>query len=49
MNISFFLLLVTLFGLAFLSNWNIHVLALIGINACLWAAMVWWVVESKGY
>jgi hypothetical protein len=41
MNLSFFFLLITLFGLAFLTDWNGHVLALIGVNLGLWAAMVW--------
>lgn len=41
MNISFALLLLTLFGLMILSRWNLHVVALFVINAALWATMMW--------
>ncbi len=46
MNICFFLLLITLFGLAAITNWDKHVLALMGTSAVLWAAMIW-CVRSK--
>ncbi|RSH81002.1 SMK killer toxin resistance protein [Apiotrichum porosum] len=45
MNISFALLLLTLFGLMILSSWNLHVVALFVINAALWATMMWFVQE----
>lgn len=45
MNMSFFLLLVTLLWLAYITSWNGHVLALLGINAALWATMIWFVME----
>lgn len=41
MNICFFLLLITLFGLAAITNWDKHVLALLVTSTVLWAAMVW--------
>lgn len=41
MNVSFFMLLLVLFALAFLTGWNKHVLALFGISGFLWATMVW--------
>lgn len=44
MNISFFLLLITLFGLAAITNWNQHVLSLLAISSVLWASMVWYVL-----
>jgi len=44
MNISFFLLLLTLFALAFLTSWNKHVLMLLGVTTCLWVAMMWFAI-----
>lgn len=41
MNVSFFLLLLTLAALAFLTSWNKHVLLLLGVTALLWASMLW--------
>jgi len=46
MNVSFFLLLIVLFGLAFLTQWNIHVIMMLVCSACLWAAMIWSVIGS---
>lgn len=43
MNVSFFLLVITLFGLAVITHWNVHVLSLLGISTLLWGAMVWYV------
>ena len=43
MNVSFFLLILVLFGLAALTQWNGHVLLLLGISTLLWASMVWYV------
>ncbi|ORY34664.1 hypothetical protein BCR39DRAFT_513904 [Naematelia encephala] len=45
MNVSFFLLILTLFALAFLTKWNQHVLIMLAVTTCLWAAMVWFVLE----
>ncbi|KAK1923671.1 ER protein Pkr1-domain-containing protein [Papiliotrema laurentii] len=45
MNVSFFLLLLTLAALAFLTSWNKHVLLLLGVTALLWASMLWFVME----
>ncbi|WRT69781.1 uncharacterized protein IL334_006772 [Kwoniella shivajii] len=45
MNLSFFFLLLTLFGLSVLTQWNKHVLALLGVTALLWGAMIWFVLE----
>jgi len=45
MNVSFFLLLIVLFGLAFLTQWNIHVIMMLVCSACLWAAMIWSVLD----
>jgi hypothetical protein len=41
MNVSFFFLILTLFGLAFLTQWNKHVLFLLGVTTLLWGAMAW--------
>ena len=41
MNVSFFLLLIVLFGLAFLTNWNFHVLMMLVVSALLWGSMIW--------
>lgn len=41
MNVSFFLLLIVLFGLAFLTGWDFHVIMMLVVSTCLWAAMVW--------
>ncbi|WWC73617.1 uncharacterized protein I206_107589 [Kwoniella pini CBS 10737] len=45
MNLCFFFLLLTLFGLAVLTQWNKHVLSLLGVTALLWASMMWFVLE----
>ncbi|KAL7425208.1 hypothetical protein Q5752_000896 [Cryptotrichosporon argae] len=45
MNVSFFLLILTLFGLAFLTSWNKHVLILLGVSTLLWATMAWFILE----
>ncbi|RSH93208.1 hypothetical protein EHS25_007561 [Saitozyma podzolica] len=45
MNVSFFFLILTLFGLAFLTQWNKHTLFLLGVTTLLWGAMAWFVVE----
>lgn len=39
MNVSFTLLIVTLFGLAVLTRWNMSVIGLIVITLLLWCAM----------
>ena len=44
MNISFFLLILVLFALAFLTSWNKHVLLLLGVTTLLWGAMMWYVL-----
>ncbi|KLT45819.1 hypothetical protein CC85DRAFT_239911 [Cutaneotrichosporon oleaginosum] len=44
MNVCFFLLLITLFGLAAITNWDKHVLALLVTSTILWAAMIWFVM-----
>lgn len=41
MNVSFALLIVTLFALAFLTSWSMHVLFLMAVSVGLWATMVW--------
>lgn len=41
MNVSFFLLLIVLFGLAFLTGWNFHVVMMLVVSALLWASMIW--------
>ena len=41
MNICFFLLIITLFGLAALTGFNLHVLLLLGVTCVLWGAMMW--------
>jgi hypothetical protein len=41
MNVSFLLLLIVLFGLAFLTNWNFHVLMMLVVSALLWGSMIW--------
>ena len=41
MNVSFFLLILVLFALAFLTSWNKHVLVLMGVSTLLWASMAW--------
>lgn len=46
MNVSFFLLILTLFALAFLTKWNFHVLMLIGVTTLLWGSMMWYVDQS---
>ncbi len=43
MNVSFFLLILTLFALAYLTKWNAHVLMLMGVSTLLWGAMMWYV------
>ncbi|KAK8849742.1 hypothetical protein IAR55_005077 [Kwoniella newhampshirensis] len=45
MNLCFFLLVLTLFALAFLTGWNKHVLLLFGVTICLWGSMIWFVME----
>ncbi|WWC95438.1 hypothetical protein V866_002301 [Kwoniella sp. B9012] len=45
MNLCFFFLLLTLFGLAVLTQWNKHVLLLLAVTALLWASMMWFVLE----
>ncbi|WVW86846.1 hypothetical protein I302_108901 [Kwoniella bestiolae CBS 10118] len=45
MNLCFFFLLLTLFGLAVLTHWNKHVLMLLGVTALLWGSMMWFVLE----
>ncbi|ODN94811.1 hypothetical protein L198_04958 [Cryptococcus wingfieldii CBS 7118] len=45
MNVCFFFLILTLFGLAVLTQWNKHVLLLLGVTTLLWAAMAWFVLE----
>ncbi|KAK6908852.1 hypothetical protein L486_01504 [Kwoniella mangroviensis CBS 10435] len=45
MNLCFFFLLLTLFGLAVLTQWNKHVLLLLGVTALLWGSMMWFVLE----
>jgi predicted MFS family arabinose efflux permease len=47
MNVSFFLLLIVLFGLAFLTNWNFHVLMMLVVSALLWGSMIWLVAFSR--
>lgn len=44
MNLCFFLLVLTLFALAFLTGWNKHVLLLFGVTICLWGSMMWCVI-----
>lgn len=46
MNVSFFLLILVLFALAFLTSWNKHVLLLLGVTTLLWGAMLWYVVYA---
>lgn len=41
MNVSFFLLILVLIALAFLTGWNQHVLLLLGVTVLLWASMAW--------
>jgi len=41
MNVSFFLLLIVLFGLAFLTSWNFHVIMMLVVSALLWGSMIW--------
>lgn len=43
MNVSFFLLILVLIALAFLTGWNQHVLLLLGVTILLWASMAWYV------
>ncbi|WWC65912.1 uncharacterized protein I303_108534 [Kwoniella dejecticola CBS 10117] len=45
MNLCFFFLLLTLFGLAVLTQWNKHVLMLLGVTALFWGSMMWFVLE----
>ncbi|KAK4685033.1 hypothetical protein P7C73_g5127, partial [Tremellales sp. Uapishka_1] len=45
MNISFLLLVITLFGLGFLTAWNKHVLVMIVASTVLWGMMMWFVME----
>ncbi|WVO18512.1 hypothetical protein L204_106231 [Cryptococcus depauperatus] len=45
MNLCFFLLVLTLIGLAILTQGNRHVLLLIGMTTFLWGSMVWFVAE----
>ncbi|OCF35162.1 hypothetical protein I316_03204 [Kwoniella heveanensis BCC8398] len=45
MNLCFFFLLLTLFGLYVLTGWNKHVLLLLGVTTLLWGSMVWFVME----
>ncbi|GMK56610.1 hypothetical protein CspeluHIS016_0304500 [Cutaneotrichosporon spelunceum] len=46
MNICFFLLLITLVGLAAITNWDWHVLALLFTSTILWAAMIWFIMMA---
>lgn len=41
MNFSFFALILTLLGMAFLTSWNRHVLFLMAVSAGLWGTMIW--------
>ena len=41
MNVSFFLLIITLFGLAFLTDWNKHVIILMLVSCGFWMTMIW--------
>ncbi|WVQ96077.1 hypothetical protein IAU59_003178 [Kwoniella sp. CBS 9459] len=45
MNLCFFFLILTLFGLYALTGWNKHVLLLLGVTSLLWGSMVWFVME----
>ncbi|KAI5452391.1 hypothetical protein NCC49_000951 [Naganishia albida] len=45
MNFSFLALILTLLGMAFLTNWNKHVLFLMAVSSGLWATMIWFVAE----
>ncbi|KIR59225.1 hypothetical protein I314_04740 [Cryptococcus bacillisporus CA1873] len=45
MNVCFVLLILTLFALAFLTQWNKHVLLLLGVTLLLWGSMAWFVLE----
>ncbi|AAW45358.2 hypothetical protein CNI01800 [Cryptococcus deneoformans JEC21] len=45
MNGCFFLLILTLFALAFLTQWNKHVLLLLAVTLLLWGSMAWFVLE----
>jgi hypothetical protein len=47
MNVSFFLLLVVLFGLAFLTDWDFHVLMMLVVSTLLWASMIWQVMSLQ--
>lgn len=46
MNVSFFLLLIVLFGLAFVTNWDFHVIMMLVLSTVFWAAMIWYVPSS---
>ncbi|BEJ13489.1 hypothetical protein CspHIS471_0306630 [Cutaneotrichosporon sp. HIS471] len=46
MNVCFFLLAITLVGLAAITNWDWHVLALLITSIILWAAMVWFIMMA---
>ncbi|MBW0488534.1 hypothetical protein O181_028249 [Austropuccinia psidii MF-1] len=45
MDLSFVGLLLTLFGLACITQWNMHVLALMLVAICLWASVRFFVSE----
>ncbi|OXC70842.1 hypothetical protein AYX13_00827 [Cryptococcus neoformans] len=45
MNGCFFLLILTLFALAFLTQWNKHVLLLLAVTLLLWGSMAWFILE----
>lgn len=45
MNASFYGLFLTLFGMAILTSWNIHVLALLAISILLFGSIQWFINE----
>jgi hypothetical protein len=47
MNASFLLLILTLFGLAFLTSWNKHVIFMMFCSTLLWGAMIWYSLFTK--
>jgi len=45
MNLAFYGLFLSLFGLAFVTSWNVHVLALSAVAVALYASITWFVAE----
>ncbi|KAI0079700.1 hypothetical protein K474DRAFT_1658791 [Panus rudis PR-1116 ss-1] len=47
LDVGFAMLFMVLLGMAVLTGGNMHVLILIGIEACLWASVKWFVRELQ--